>query len=191
MTLILMTGGSNAVNNMVDSGINGVEFWVANTDAQSLLSSPIPSDKRVQIGNLLTRGLGAGGNPEIGMRAAEESRDAIQAALEGSDMVFVTAGMGGGTGSGAAPVVARIAREMGILTVGIVTTPFTFEGRQRAVQARNALANLKDSVDTLITIPNDRLLTGDSSPLSLNPYPSTTQSPPLSSPPSILYSHSA
>ena len=163
-----ITGGSNAVNNMVDSGINGVEFWVANTDAQSLLSSPVPTDKRVQIGNLLTRGLGAGGNPEIGMRAAEESRDASQAALAGSDMVFVTAGRGGGTGSGAAPVVARIAKEMGILTVGIVTTPFTFEGRQRAVQARNALANLKESVDTLITIPNDRLLTGEleSPPLS-------------------------
>lgn len=170
-SLVHHTGGSNAVNNMVDSGINGVEFWVANTDAQSLLSSPVPIDKRVQIGNLLTRGLGAGGNPEIGMRAAEESRDAIQAALEGSDMVFVTAGMGGGTGSGAAPVVARIAKEMGILTVGIVTTPFTFEGRQRAVQARNALANLKESVDTLITIPNDRLLTGTIPPFPPPPSP--------------------
>lgn len=152
-------GGSNAVNNMVDSGINGIEFWVANTDAQSLQASPVDPNHRVQIGSLLTRGLGAGGNPEIGHRAAEESRDAIQSALQGADMVFVTAGMGGGTGSGAAPVVAAIAKEMGILTVGIVTTPFTFEGRQRAVQARNALNNLRNAVDTLITIPNDRLLT--------------------------------
>lgn len=152
-------GGSNAVNNMVNSGMcQSVEFWVANTDVQALDASPVPTKHKIQIGSQLTRGLGAGGNPEIGMRAAQESREAIKAALEGADMVFVTAGMGGGTGSGAAPVVAAIAKEMGILTVGIVTTPFSFEGRQRSVQAKGALANLKDTVDTLITIPNDRLL---------------------------------
>ncbi|GAX84287.1 hypothetical protein CEUSTIGMA_g11709.t1 [Chlamydomonas eustigma] len=152
-------GGSNAVNNMVDSGIHGIDFWVANTDAQALEASPVDPAHKLQLGSKLTRGLGAGGNPDVGMRAAQESRDSIAAALEGSDMVFVTAGMGGGTGSGAAPVVASVAKEMGILTVGIVTTPFTFEGRQRAVQAKGALANLRAAVDTLITIPNDRLLT--------------------------------
>ncbi|EFJ46344.1 plastid division protein FtsZ2 [Volvox carteri f. nagariensis] len=151
-------GGSNAVNNMVNSDVQGVEFWIANTDAQALATSPVDGKHKVQVGSKLTRGLGAGGNPEIGAKAAQESRDAIAAALQNTDMVFVTAGMGGGTGSGAAPVVAQIAREMGILTVGIVTTPFTFEGRQRAQQARIALANLRAAVDTLIVIPNDRLL---------------------------------
>ncbi|MEW5311667.1 MAG: hypothetical protein WDW38_003362 [Sanguina aurantia] len=151
-------GGSNAVNNMVNGDVQGVELWVANTDSQSLAASPVPGDRKVQIGSVLTRGLGAGGNPEIGARAALESRDIIELALEGADMVFVTAGMGGGTGSGAAPIVAAIARELGILTVGIVTTPFTFEGRQRGQQARTALSNLRASVDTLIVIPNDRLL---------------------------------
>ncbi|PNH09000.1 Cell division protein FtsZ 2-1, chloroplastic [Tetrabaena socialis] len=151
-------GGSNAVNNMVNSDVQGVEFWIANTDAQALATSPVDGDHKVQIGNKLTRGLGAGGNPDIGSRAAQESKEAIAEALGDTDMVFVTAGMGGGTGSGAAPVVAQIAREMGILTVGIVTTPFTFEGRQRAQQARAALANLRAAVDTLIVIPNDRLL---------------------------------
>eukprot|EP00798_Chlamydomonas_sp_ICE-L_P027139 gene27139-2369_t len=150
-------GGSNAVNNMVNKDINGVDFWIANTDAQALDSSPVLN--KIQIGGKLTRGLGAGGNPEIGMRAAQESVDEIKRALEGTDMVFVTAGMGGGTGSGAAPVVANCARQMGILTVGIVTTPFTFEGRQRQAQAKVALAELRAAVDTLIVIPNDRLLT--------------------------------
>ncbi|KAG2485020.1 hypothetical protein HYH03_016223 [Edaphochlamys debaryana] len=151
-------GGSNAVNNMVNSDVQGVDFWIANTDAQALATSPVDPNCKVQIGGKLTRGLGAGGNPEIGARAAQESSDAIAVALQNTDMVFVTAGMGGGTGSGAAPIVAQIAREMGILTVGIVTTPFTFEGRQRAQQARTALANLRAAVDTLIVIPNDRLL---------------------------------
>uniref|UniRef100_A0A7S0WSH6 Plastid division protein FtsZ n=1 Tax=Chlamydomonas leiostraca TaxID=1034604 RepID=A0A7S0WSH6_9CHLO len=152
-------GGSNAVNNMVKSDITGIEFWIANTDAQALQTSPVDNRCKVQIGSKLTRGLGAGGNPEIGMKAAQETRDEIAAALQGSDMVFVTAGMGGGTGSGAAPIVAGVAKELGILTVGIVTTPFSFEGRQRALQARAALQNLRTSVDTLIVIPNDRLLT--------------------------------
>ncbi|KAJ9530907.1 hypothetical protein QJQ45_028797, partial [Haematococcus lacustris] len=127
-------GGSNAVNNMVNSDIHGIEFWVANTDAQALQTSPVPDAHKVQIGSKLTRGLGAGGNPEVGMRAAQESSQAIADALQGSDMVFVTAGMGGGTGSGAAPVVAAVAKELGILTVGIVTMPFMFEGRQRSNQ---------------------------------------------------------
>mmetsp|Transcript_12172 Transcript_12172/g.26171 ORF Transcript_12172/g.26171 Transcript_12172/m.26171 type:complete len:468 (-) Transcript_12172:595-1998(-) len=152
-------GGSNAVNNMVKADIQGVEFWIANTDVQALATSPVENAHKLQIGSKLTRGLGAGGNPEIGMRAAQESREMIQEALDGADMVFVTAGMGGGTGSGSAPVIASIAKEMGILTVGIVTTPFSFEGRQRSTQARTALANLKAAVDTLIVIPNDRLLT--------------------------------
>ncbi|KAG2433943.1 hypothetical protein HYH02_012488 [Chlamydomonas schloesseri] len=143
---------------MVNSDVQGVEFWIANTDAQALATSPVNGRCKVQIGGKLTRGLGAGGNPEIGAKAAEESRDAIALALQDTDMVFVTAGMGGGTGSGAAPMVAQVARAMGILTVGIVTTPFTFEGRQRAQQARSALANLRAAVDTLIVIPNDRLL---------------------------------
>ncbi|KAG1666624.1 hypothetical protein FOA52_005833 [Chlamydomonas sp. UWO 241] len=152
-------GGSNAVNNMLNSGtVTSVQFWVANTDVQALQASPVDPANKLQLGSVLTRGLGAGGNPDIGMRAATESEAEIREALSGADMVFVTAGMGGGTGSGAAPVVARIAREMGILTVGIVTTPFSFEGRQRALQAKSSLANLKENVDTLITIPNDRLL---------------------------------
>ncbi|KAI8472295.1 MAG: plastid division protein FtsZ2 [Monoraphidium minutum] len=161
-------GGSNAVNRMMQgNGPHGVEFWVANTDAQALAASPVDARNRIQIGGQLTRGLGAGGNPDIGLKAAQESRVELEAALEGADMVFVTAGMGGGTGSGAAPVVAATARAMGILTVGIVTVPFTFEGRQRLNQAREALANLHASVDTLITIPNDRLLQAVDSNLPL------------------------
>eukprot|EP00894_Picocystis_sp_ML_P004904 jgi/Pico_ML_1/55421/g1107.t1 len=151
-------GGSNAVNRMFNTGMRGVEFWVANTDAQALSSSDVQSPYRLQIGAGLTRGLGAGGNPEVGLRAAKESRDAIERVIEGSDMVFVTAGMGGGTGSGAAPVVAGVAKAAGILTVGIVTTPFTFEGRRRALQAQEAIRVLEENVDTLIVIPNDRLL---------------------------------
>ncbi len=149
-------GGSNAVNRMINSGMSGVEFWVMNTDAQVLEMAQ--TEKRVQLGGKITRGLGAGGNPAIGMKAAEESRDDIIAALEGADMVFITAGMGGGTGTGAAAIVAGIARELGALTVGVVTRPFTFEGRRRQHQAAQGLESLKENVDTLIVIPNDKLL---------------------------------
>ncbi|SHK24697.1 cell division protein FtsZ [Desulforamulus aeronauticus] len=149
-------GGNNAVNRMITAGLKGVEFVAVNTDAQSLFLSQ--SNHKIQIGTKLTKGLGAGANPEIGGKAAEESRDEIMQALKGADMVFVTAGMGGGTGTGAAPVVAEIAKEMGALTVGVVTKPFTFEGRKRLTQAELGIENLKSRVDTLITIPNDRLL---------------------------------
>ncbi|EOA27021.1 hypothetical protein CARUB_v10023118mg [Capsella rubella] len=152
-------GGSNAVNRMIESEMSGVEFWIVNTDIQAMRMSPVLPDNRLQIGKELTRGLGAGGNPEIGMNAARESKEVIEEALYGSDMVFVTAGMGGGTGTGAAPVIAGIAKAMGILTVGIATTPFSFEGRRRTVQAQEGLASLRDNVDTLIVIPNDKLLT--------------------------------
>ncbi|KAF8046348.1 hypothetical protein N665_3798s0001 [Sinapis alba] len=152
-------GGSNAVNRMIQSEMIGVEFWIVNTDFQAMRMSPVFPDNRLQIGKELTRGLGAGGNPEIGMNAATESKEAIQEALYGSDMVFVTAGMGGGTGTGGAPIIAGVAKEMGILTVGIVTTPFSFEGRRRTVQAQEGIAALRDNVDTLIVIPNDKLLT--------------------------------
>lgn len=152
-------GGSNAVNRMIESSMNGVEFWIVNTDVQAMRMSPVNSENRLPIGQELTRGLGAGGNPEIGMNAAKESKDSIQEAVYGADMVFVTAGMGGGTGTGAAPVIAGITKSMGILTVGIVTTPFSFEGRRRAVQAQEGIAALRDNVDTLIVIPNDKLLT--------------------------------
>jgi cell division protein FtsZ len=149
-------GGSNAVNRMIDFGVKGVEFITVNTDAQALNLSKSPL--KLQIGEKLTRGLGAGANPEIGKKAAEESREHIMAALSGADMVFVTAGMGGGTGTGAAPVIAEIAKECGALTVGVVTRPFMFEGRKRAQQAEAGIAALKEKVDTLIIIPNDRLL---------------------------------
>jgi len=152
-------GGSNAVNRMIQSELQGVEFWIVNTDAQALEGSPVSGANQIQIGEKLTRGLGAGGNPEIGQRAAEESRELIEQAVSGADMVFVTAGMGGGTGSGAAPVVASVAKAMGVLTVAIVTTPFSFEGRRRAIQAADAMTELRNAVDTLIVIPNDRLLT--------------------------------
>ncbi|AEE78989.1 putative tubulin GTPase [Arabidopsis thaliana] len=151
-------GGSNAVNRMIESEMIGVEFWIVNTDIQAMRISPVFPDNRLQIGKELTRGLGAGGNPEIGMNAATESKEAIQEALYGSDMVFVTAGMGGGTGTGGAPIIAGVAKAMGILTVGIVTTPFSFEGRRRALQAQEGIAALRDNVDTLIVIPNDKLL---------------------------------
>lgn len=150
-------GGGNAVNRMIASNIAGVEFWTINTDAQALTYSD--SNNRLQMGQKLTRGLGAGGNPAIGQKAAEESRDDIATALEGADLVFITAGMGGGTGTGAAPIVAEVAKEMGALTVGIVTRPFTFEGRRRSSQAEEGIAALQGSVDTLIVIPNDKLLT--------------------------------
>lgn len=149
-------GGSNAVNRMIESGIQGVEFICVNTDAQALKLSK--ANVKLQLGEKLTRGLGAGANPEIGKKAAEESRDQVEEVLKGADMVFVTAGMGGGTGTGAAPVIAEIAKDMGALTVGVVTRPFTFEGRKRSTQAGSGISNLKEKVDTLIVIPNDRLL---------------------------------
>jgi len=149
-------GGNNAVNRMISAGLKGVEFIGINTDAQALQMSR--AAEKIQIGMKLTKGLGAGANPEIGHSAAEESRDEIAQALMGADMVFVAAGMGGGTGTGAAPVVAEIAKEIGALTVGVVTRPFSFEGRKRAMQAERGILELKDKVDTLITIPNDRLL---------------------------------
>ncbi len=149
-------GGSNAVNRMITSGVAGIDFWVMNTDSQVLDNAATPH--RVQLGQKITRGLGAGGNPAIGQKAAEESRDDIMAALEGADMVFITAGMGGGTGTGAAAVVAEIARDLGALTVGVVTKPFTFEGRRRQQQSVQGLESLKEAVDTLIVIPNDKLL---------------------------------
>ena len=149
-------GGNNAVNRMISAGVKGVEFIAVNCDAQALLLSKAPT--RIQIGEKLTKGLGAGANPEIGEKAAEESRDQILDALKGADMVFVTAGMGGGTGTGAAPIVAECAREVGALTVGVVTKPFSFEGKRRMNQAESGIINIKEKVDTLITIPNDRLL---------------------------------
>ncbi|MDM5337987.1 cell division protein FtsZ [Fictibacillus enclensis] len=149
-------GGSNAVNRMIEHGVQGVEFICVNTDAQALNLSK--AQIKMQIGSKLTRGLGAGANPDIGKKAAEESREQVEEALRGADMVFVTAGMGGGTGTGAAPVIAEIAKEMGALTVGVVTRPFTFEGRKRSTQAIGGISVFKEKVDTLIVIPNDRLL---------------------------------
>lgn len=149
-------GGGNAINRMIASDVSGVEFWTINTDAQALSQSSAP--KRLQIGQKLTRGLGAGGNPAIGQKAAEESRDEIAQALGQCDLVFITAGMGGGTGTGAAPIVAEVAKEVGALTVGVVTRPFTFEGRRRTSQAEEGINALQSRVDTLIIIPNDKLL---------------------------------
>jgi cell division protein FtsZ len=149
-------GGSNAVNRMVDAGLKGVEFVAVNTDAQALLMCD--ADLKLHIGAASTRGLGAGANPEVGRTAALESRDEIKEALKGADMVFVTAGEGGGTGTGGAPIVAETARELGALTVGVVTRPFSFEGRRRAEQGQVGITALQDQVDTLIVIPNDRLL---------------------------------
>ncbi len=149
-------GGGNAVNRMIASDVSGVEFWSINTDAQALAQSAAP--QRLQMGQKLTRGLGAGGNPAIGQKAAEESREEIAQALEDTDLVFITAGMGGGTGTGAAPIVAEVAKEMGALTVGVVTRPFTFEGRRRTTQAEEGIAALGSRVDTLIVIPNNKLL---------------------------------
>ncbi|WP_017548457.1 cell division protein FtsZ [Salinicoccus carnicancri] len=149
-------GGNNAVNRMIDDGMQNVEFIAINTDGQALNLSK--AESKIQVGEKLTRGLGAGANPDIGKKAAEESREQIEDAIQGADMVFVTAGMGGGTGTGAAPVVAKIAKEMGALTVGVVTRPFSFEGRKRQTQAAAGVDAMKASVDTLIVIPNDRLL---------------------------------
>jgi cell division protein FtsZ len=149
-------GGNNAVNRMIEHGVQGVDFIAVNTDAQALNLSK--AEIKMQIGGKLTRGLGAGANPEVGKKAAEESKEQIEEALRGADMVFVTAGMGGGTGTGAAPVIAQIARDLGALTVGVVTRPFTFEGRKRSTQAAGGISAMKEAVDTLIVIPNDRLL---------------------------------
>ncbi|GDY52868.1 cell division protein FtsZ [Streptomyces violaceusniger] len=149
-------GGVNAINRMIEVGLKGVEFIAINTDAQALLMSD--ADVKLDVGRELTRGLGAGANPEVGRKAAEDHREEIEEVLKGADMVFVTAGEGGGTGTGGAPVVANIARSLGALTIGVVTRPFTFEGRRRANQAEDGIAGLRDEVDTLIVIPNDRLL---------------------------------
>ncbi len=149
-------GGVNAVNRMIEVGLKGVEFIAINTDAQALLMSD--ADVKLDVGRELTRGLGAGADPEVGRKAAEDHTEEIEEVLKGADMVFVTAGEGGGTGTGGAPVVARIARSLGALTIGVVTRPFTFEGRRRATQADSGITSLREEVDTLITIPNDRLL---------------------------------
>lgn len=149
-------GGNNAVNRMIDFGLKGVDFISINTDRQALYLSK--ANQKIQIGDKLTKGLGAGANPEIGQKAAEESKDDIAQALKGADLVFITAGMGGGTGTGAAPIVAQVAKELGILTVGVVTKPFLFEGKKRMVHADQGILKLKEGVDTLVTIPNDRLL---------------------------------
>ncbi|GAB4445070.1 MAG: cell division protein FtsZ [Anaerolineae bacterium] len=149
-------GGSNAVNRMIAEGLRGVDFIAVNTDAQALLMSDAP--QRIRIGDKLTRGLGAGGNPEVGRKAAEESSDDLAETIRGCDMVFVTCGMGGGTGTGAAPVIADIAKRTGALTIGVVTRPFSFEGTRRLKMAEDGIDSLKESVDTLIVIPNDRLL---------------------------------
>jgi cell division protein FtsZ len=150
-------GGVNAVNRMIDAGLKGVEFIAVNTDAQALLMSD--ADIKLDIGRELTRGLGAGSDPEVGRLAAEEHRQEIEEVLQGADMVFITAGKGGGTGTGAAPVIAEIAKGLGALTIGVVTRPFAFEGRRRSVQAEAGIQRLKEKVDTQIVIPNDRLLT--------------------------------
>ena len=149
-------GGGNAVNRMIQSGLSGVDFWLMNTDAQVLVSGK--TNNRIQLGAASTQGLGAGGDPSVGEKAAEEAQQAITEALDGSDMVFITAGMGGGTGTGAAPVVARIAKQLGILTVAVVTKPFAFEGKKRQNQAVAGIEKLKESVDAVIVVPNDKLL---------------------------------
>ena len=159
-------GGVNAVNRMIDGGLRGVEFIAANTDAQALLMSD--ADLKLDLGRELTRGLGAGSDPEVGRMAAEEHRAEIEEALKGADMVFITAGKGGGTGTGAAPVVAEIAKGLGALTIGVVTRPFAFEGRRRSTQADKGIQILKEKVDTLIVIPNDRLLTVSNDKTSMN-----------------------
>src|SRR3990172_9158240 len=149
-------GGSNAVNRMIQADVRGIEYIAMNTDAQAL--GRAAATRRIHIGEKLTKGLGAGGNPAIGGKAAEESSEDLYEALKDADMVFITAGMGGGTGTGAAPVVAQIAQELGALTVGVVTKPFSFEGSRRRAVAEDGVLQLKDKVDTLIVIPNDRLL---------------------------------
>jgi len=150
-------GGNNAVNRMISAGLKGVEFIAINTDKQALFLSK--ANTKIQIGEKLTKGLGAGANPEVGEKAANESREEISQALKGADMVFITAGMGGGTGTGAAPIIAEVSKNLGILTVGVVTKPFSFEGKKRMANAEMGITDIKSNVDTLITIPNDRLLT--------------------------------
>src|SRR5437868_2017926 len=149
-------GGGNAVNRMIQAGIKGIEFMVANTDVQAMRTSLAPV--KLQIGGKLTKGLGAGANPEIGKQAALEDTDRILEALSGADMIFITTGMGGGTGTGAAPIIASLAAELGALTVAVVTKPFGFEGKRRRIQAEQGIRSLRETVDTLITIPNERLL---------------------------------
>lgn len=149
-------GGNNAVDRMIEKGLDGVEFITVNTDHQALARSGAPT--KIQIGEKMTRGLGAGANPDIGTKSAEESKDEILEAIKGADMLFITAGMGGGTGTGAAPVIAGIAKEQGILTVGVVTKPFSFEGRKRMINAERGISELKQNVDTLVVIPNDKIL---------------------------------
>ena len=151
-------GGVNAVNRMIDAGLRGVEFIAINTDAQALLLSD--AEVKIDIGRELTRGLGAGSDPDVGREAAEDHRQDIEEALTGADMVFITAGEGGGTGTGAAPIVAEVAKSLGSLTIGVVTRPFSFEGRRRAVQADQGVQKLREKVDTQIVIPNDPVLTG-------------------------------
>ena len=149
-------GGSNAIDRMIEANLQGVEFIAVNTDSQALYLSK--AENKIQVGGKLTKGLGAGADPEVGMKAAMESEDEIISALQGADMVFVTAGMGGGTGTGGAPVIARLAKQVGALTVGVVTKPFLFEGRMRNMKAEKGIQALREEVDSLITIPNDRLL---------------------------------
>ena len=149
-------GGCNAVNRMIEEGIQGVEFMAINTDAQALMLCQAPV--RLRIGEKMTKGLGSGGDPEVGAKAADESTDEIATVVDGADMIFITAGMGGGTGTGACPIVARLSKEAGALTIGVVTKPFTFEGSQRRHIAEQGLEKLEPLVDTLIVIPNDRLL---------------------------------
>src|SRR6185369_14380061 len=149
-------GGGNALNRMIDEHVGGVEFISVNTDAQALLNNK--ADVKVQIGKKLTRGLGAGARPEIGRQAIEENRDEVLAAMQGADLVFVTCGMGGGTGTGAAPVIAQMARDIGALTVGIVTKPFLFEGQRRMKQAETGIMEMRQGVDTMIVVPNERLM---------------------------------
>ncbi len=158
-------GGCNAVNRMIEAKVEGVDFIVVNTDAQAIKMSQ--AETKIQIGDKITRGLGAGANPEVGRKAAEESRGDIEKAIKDANMIFVTAGMGGGTGTGAAPIVADIAKQMGILTVGIVTKPFAFEGRRRMTQAESGIANLSECVDTIIVIPNERLMSISSAKTAL------------------------
>ena len=162
-------GGGNAVNRMIDAGLKGVEFIAVNTDAQALLMSD--ADVKLDLGRELTRGLGAGSDPEVGKQAAEDHRSEIEEVLRGADMVFITAGKGGGTGTGGAPIIAEVAKSIGALTIGVVTRPFTFEGRRRSVQAEQGIQTLKEKVDTLIIIPNDRLLqVSDDKPSMLNAF---------------------
>lgn len=159
-------GGGNAVNRMIQSGLSGVEFWLMNTDLQVLVNGK--TNNRIQLGSQSTQGLGAGGDPSVGEKAAEEAQQEITQALEGADMVFITAGMGGGTGTGAAPVVAKIAKQLGILTIAVVTKPFGWEGKKRQNQALNGLEKLKESVDAVIVVPNDKLLQVVDRQVSLN-----------------------